>query len=65
MLEEVYSLAEAAELWGVTEDNIRMKIHRKKFEKYIQDSLMKKSKGTWIIHESAMLAVFGEKKKKK
>lgn len=53
---------EASERWGLGESTIRVDIRRGRFASQIERGLVRKSVGTWLIHEQAMYEVYGEPK---
>lgn len=60
-LNEVTTISEAANLWGITPDAIRHKIFRGRFEPQEirkTDSI----KGEWLILKSAMIRLYGPPK---
>lgn len=62
-LKDVYSIKEAAKLWGISESNLRNALNRYgRFENQIKKGLAKKSGGAWIVTKKAMTEVFGEPK---
>jgi len=56
-LKEVYTFAEASELWGLSESTLRRAQHSGRFK----EGETKKSGGTWIVTRAAMERLYGEK----
>lgn len=57
MLNNIYTLKEAAELWGISSpDLLRQKIARNRFT----SDEVRKSGDTWLITKDAMVRVYGE-----
>ncbi len=62
MLDKVYTLKEAAKLWGLSSpDLIRQKIARGRFT----SAEVRKSADTWLITYDAMIRLYGEIKEDK
>ena len=62
-LKNVYSVAEAAFIWGMHESNLRNALNTyNRFSKQIQEGTAKRSKFTWIVSKQAMEEVFGKMK---
>lgn len=64
-LDEVYTITEASEIWGISDSNIRNAITKfGRFEAQKADGTIKQSGSTWLISRQAMEEVFGDKKSK-
>jgi len=59
ILDNVMTLQEAAQEWGIDDSTLRHAIKRKKFK----DDEVKKSANTWLILKSGMIRLYGEDKK--
>lgn len=53
--------AEAEEKWAKVAGTVRRAISDGRFDKWIEEGQVKKSKGTWLVSERAMRDVFGER----
>ena len=58
-LKEVYTFAEASELWGLSESTLRRAQHGGRFK----EGETKKSGGTWLVTRAAMERLYGENDK--
>lgn len=59
-LPRVMTAPEAAERWGVNYDTLRAALTQGKFNREIQEGLVRKHRGTWLIADEAMMRVYGE-----
>ncbi|OPX85836.1 MAG: hypothetical protein A4E53_03315 [Pelotomaculum sp. PtaB.Bin104] len=60
-LENILSLTEASQRWGLSESTIRMAISRGRF---VEDEEIRKSGKIWLITIPAMERVYGKEPKK-
>ncbi|WP_238455611.1 helix-turn-helix domain-containing protein [Desulfolucanica intricata] len=60
-LENILSLTEASQRWGLSEATIRMGIHR---DRFIEGEEIRKSGKIWLITYQAMERVYGKEPKK-
>lgn len=61
-LNDVMTLKEAAERWGLHYENVRQALKRGKFDEEIRKGTIRKSHGVWLVTTDAMGSVFGETK---
>ncbi|WEG14909.1 helix-turn-helix domain-containing protein [Pullulanibacillus sp. KACC 23026] len=52
---------EASERWGLKKDTVRAALTRGRFDDQIKRGLVRKSGSTWLIHEQAMIEVYGHR----
>jgi hypothetical protein len=55
--------AEAEKRWGLSTGTIRAACTRGPLEKYVENGLVRKSGGTWLVSDAAMREAYGEEKK--
>jgi len=60
---EIMTASEADERWGLHKGAVRQSCVRGQLKKYIEQGLVRKSGGTWLVTVEAMEAVFGPEKK--
>ena len=59
-LRDVYTIEEAAEIWGMDPDKIKSEIEAFGFDTQILKGKIKKVGDTWIITRQGMIEKYGE-----
>lgn len=56
---------EAEKRWGFAEGFVRQSLNRGKLRKYVAEGMARKSEGTWLIADKAMIESYGPEKLEK